>query len=160
MFGSTNGTDNEKQEFDKKVPAKDGENSSKNDAEREKILSPWVSYSRRWSKIFLVSCVIGVSIDPLFLYVPIINEKKKCLTMHEDMKIVALVLRSVTDFPYVLHLIFRLRSALKVSKAFKLSMKTGFPWLYLLIDILAILPLPQVKLHLISPLKIMSFGVL
>ncbi|PON97036.1 Ion transport domain containing protein [Trema orientale] len=110
----------------------------------EKILNPWASYPRLWNKIFLVSCVIGLTIDPLFLYIPIINDDKKCLEMDYHMKNVALVLRSLTDFAYVLHLIFRLRSALVMSKELGISIFTGLPWSYLLIDVLAILPLPQV----------------
>ncbi|PON97033.1 Ion transport domain containing protein [Trema orientale] len=118
--------------------------SSPEDMNIEKILNPWASYSRFWSKIFLASCVIGVSVDPLFLYIPIIHEEKKCLAMDENMKIVAVVLRTLTDFTYVLHLIFRLKNALTMAKLLGSSIYKGFPWPYLLIDILAILPIPQV----------------
>ncbi|XP_024020983.1 putative cyclic nucleotide-gated ion channel 13 isoform X1 [Morus notabilis] len=110
----------------------------------EKLLNPWASYPQLWNKIFLASCVIGVSIDPLFLYVPIINEDKKCLDVDEPMMYVALVLRIITDFAYLLHLISRLTSALKMAKELGLSIYTGLPWSYLLIDVFAILPLPQV----------------
>ena len=107
-------------------------------------LSPWMSYSRKWGKIFLASCVVAVSIDPLFLYIPVINEDNKCLAIDEKMKNVALILRSLTDFTYLLHLFFRLKIARKMAKEFRLSLRTGFPWSYLFIDIVAILPTPQV----------------
>ncbi|KAL5568102.1 hypothetical protein UlMin_024677, partial [Ulmus minor] len=90
--------------------------------------------SRRWPEVFLISCVIGVLIDPLFLYIPVIDETDKCLRRNETMKVIALVLRSITDFAYVAHIIVRLQSALK---------REGFPLSDLLIDILAILPIPQ-----------------
>ncbi|KAL5555187.1 hypothetical protein UlMin_037423 [Ulmus minor] len=108
------------------------------------VLNPWESSPRLWSKIFIVSCVIGVLIDPLFLYIPIINEGKKCLRRDETMKNLALVLRSITDFAYIWHIFVRLQSALKMAKKLDLSILTGLPWSYLLIDILAILPIPQV----------------
>lgn len=111
----------------------------------QKLVNPWSSYSQLWNKIFLASCVIGVSIDPLFLYVPIINEDEKCLDMDQNIMYVALVLRTITDFAYVLHLIFRLRSALAMARELGLSIFTGLPWSYLLIDVLAILPFPQVR---------------
>ena len=111
----------------------------------EKILSPWASYSRSWSKIFLVSCVIGVLIDPFFLYIPIINEDKKCLAMDQKMKIIALILRTLTDFTHLLNFIFRLESALHMAKLLGSPIYIGFPWLYLLMDVLAILPIPQVR---------------
>ena len=112
---------------------------------KKKILSPWASYSRFWSKIFLVSCVIGVSIDPLFLYIPVINEDEKCLAMDQKMKIVAVVLRTLTDFTYLLHLIFRLKDALSMAKLLGSSIYNEFPRFYLFIDVLAILPHPQVR---------------
>ena len=49
-----------------------------------------------------------------------------------------------TDFTYLLHLFFRLKIARKMAKEFRLSLRTGFPWSYLFIDIVAILPTPQV----------------
>ncbi|KAF4380223.1 hypothetical protein F8388_024516 [Cannabis sativa] len=106
---------------------------------------PWAAFSsKNWSKIFLASCVIGVSIDPLFLYIPIVRDEGKCLDTDNNMKIIALVLRSLTDFAYVLHIIFRLKDALTISKQHGQSIFHGLPWPYLLIDVLAILPIPQV----------------
>ncbi|XP_062119888.1 cyclic nucleotide-gated ion channel 1-like isoform X1 [Humulus lupulus] len=108
------------------------------------ILNPGVTDSRLWNKIFLASCVIGVCVDPLFLYIPIVNDDRKCLDRDHNMKIISLVLRSVTDFSYVLHLIFRLQWARTMSKALGQSIFTKFPWSYLLIDLLAIIPTPQI----------------
>ena len=61
-------------------------------------LNPWESSPQLWSKIFIVSCIIGVLTDPLFLYIPIINEEEKCLRRDKTMKNLALVFRSITDF--------------------------------------------------------------
>lgn len=126
-------------------PINDGAYQVRNDNRVERILNPWGSYPEFWNKIFLASCVIGVTIDPLFLYIPIINEEKKCLAMDENIKFMALLLRSVTDFAYVFHIIFRLRNASAMARELGLSIYTGLPWSYLLIDILAILPIPQVS---------------
>ena len=57
----------------------------------------------------MIVLVIAVSTDPLFLYVPILNEKKKCLEMDKELKIVALVLRSATDLYYVVRIIREIR---------------------------------------------------
>ncbi|KAL5568090.1 hypothetical protein UlMin_024665 [Ulmus minor] len=110
----------------------------------KKFLNAWESSPRGWHVIFLISCVIGVLIDPLFLYIPIINEDDKCLRRDESMKNIALILRSTTDFAYILNIIVRFLSASKKAKDHKLSIWKGFPWLHLLTDILAILPFPQV----------------
>ncbi|KAL5568093.1 hypothetical protein UlMin_024668 [Ulmus minor] len=97
----------------------------------KKILNAWESSPRGWHVIFLISCVIGVLIDPF-------------ASRDETMKNIALILRSTTDFAYILHIIVRLQSASKMAQQLKLSLWKGFPWWYLLTDILAILPLPQV----------------
>ncbi|KAL5539784.1 hypothetical protein UlMin_045850 [Ulmus minor] len=108
------------------------------------FVNAWESSPRWWPEIFLISCVIGVLIDPLFLYIPVINENNKCLRRDDKMEIIALVLRSITDFAYVMHIMVRLQSATKIAKALSTSILMGLPWSYLLLDILAILPIPQV----------------
>ncbi|KAF4380226.1 hypothetical protein F8388_024519 [Cannabis sativa] len=113
-----------------------------------KTLNPWAADSRLWNKIFLALCVIGVSIDPLFLYIPIVDDNRKCIKKDHNMEIIALVLRSVTDFSCLFHVCFRLRNALKMSNEFHLSILTKFPWFRLLIDNLSFLPLPQVAISL------------
>lgn len=79
---------------------------------KEKITNYLVQpeeHQSMWNRMFLTSYVIAVIIDPLFFYVPIINEDRKCLGMDQKLKIVALVLRSVTDLFYILHVVFRIR---------------------------------------------------
>ncbi|KAI5346255.1 hypothetical protein L3X38_014134 [Prunus dulcis] len=91
----------------------------------------------KWRKIFVISCVFAVLLDPLFLYIPIIKEDMKCIQMDKRLSKTALALRSVTDLNY---------------SNFKFLWNFLFPptivqtiWRsYILIDILAILPLPQV----------------
>ncbi|VVA12351.1 Hypothetical predicted protein, partial [Prunus dulcis] len=84
-----------------------------------------------WRKIFVISCVISVIVDPLFLYIPIINQDLKCIDMDKALNKTAFALRAVADFSYFVDLLFRL----KISKTIWQSC--------ILIDILALLPLPQ-----------------
>ncbi|PON50121.1 Voltage dependent potassium channel [Parasponia andersonii] len=106
------------------------------------------------NKIFLTSWVIAVLTDPLFLYIPTLNEDKKCLRMDKNLKILALSLRSITDVFYVLHIIFQLLIGFIPKASVDLKGK-GFVkyalararttrWSYILIDVLAVLPVPQV----------------
>ncbi|ONI24081.1 hypothetical protein PRUPE_2G222600 [Prunus persica] len=55
----------------------------------------------RLTKIFITSCVLGVLLDPLFLYIPLLNYDLKCLRLDNTIKIIALVSRLFTDIFYV-----------------------------------------------------------
>jgi hypothetical protein len=92
---------------------------------------------RRWNMMIAVSCVIAVSMDPLFFYLPIINNNQdnKCWKLDKGLKIIAYSLRCVMDFVKLLNI-----CKLGLTKRYKYF----FSW-YFVIDVLAILPLPQVR---------------
>ncbi|KAJ6687556.1 CYCLIC NUCLEOTIDE-GATED ION CHANNEL-LIKE PROTEIN [Salix koriyanagi] len=130
-------------------------------ASRQKILDPQGPFLQRWNKIFVLSCVIAVSLDPLFFYVPVIDDRKKCLSLDSKMEITASVLRSFTDIFYILHIIFEFRTGFIApsSRVFGRGVLVEDTWAiakryllsYFLIDILAVLPLPQVVILIIIP---------
>ena len=119
------------------------------------ILEPEGEFLQMWNVMFIVSCVIAVSLDPLFFYLHVINEDRKCLTLDTKLKIIAICLRSITDLIYLLNIILQflcpyidevarkrgetkvIMDAWLIAKRYLLS--------YFLIDIPAILPLPQVR---------------
>ncbi|XP_024438187.1 cyclic nucleotide-gated ion channel 1 isoform X2 [Populus trichocarpa] len=123
-------------------------------ASRKKILDPQGHFLQKWNKIFVLSCLIAVSLDPLFFYVPVIDDGKKCLSLDRTMEITASVLRSFTDIFYILHIIFQFRTGFIApsSRVFGRGVLVEDTWAiakrylssYFLIDILAVLPLPQV----------------
>lgn len=121
----------------------------------KKVLDPQGPFLERWNKIFVLSCMVAISLDPLFFYVPVVNGGKKCLTLDRKMETTASVLRSFTDIFYLLHIIFQFRTGFIAppSRVFGRGILVEDTWLiakkylssYFLIDILAVLPLPQVK---------------
>ena len=58
-------------------------------------------------------CVFSVLLDPLFFYLPVINESKQCIGLDKKLWTIALVLRSVTDFFHLMHICFRIRTRYK-----------------------------------------------
>jgi len=106
----------------------------------------------KWHWKFLVSLGIAVLyVDPLFLYLPVINQDDKCLTLDKRLMITALCFRSVFDMIYVGNIILGYfsrkhgRTGLvpydrQPRQIIKKYLKT-----YFAIDILAILPIPQVR---------------
>lgn len=128
---------------------------------RKKILDPQGPFLQKWNKIFVLSCIIAVSLDPLFFYIPVIDKLKKCLSLDESLQITASVLRSFTDIFYLLHIIFQFRTGFIApsSRVFGRGVLVEDSWAiarrylssYFLIDILAVLPLPQVVIWIIIP---------
>lgn len=70
-----------------------------------RLLVHWIF--SHWKKIFVISCVFAVLLDPLFLYIPIINHDIKCLGMDMKMNNTAIALRSITDFSYLVDIILQ-----------------------------------------------------
>ncbi|RDX62639.1 Cyclic nucleotide-gated ion channel 1 [Mucuna pruriens] len=134
---------------------------SRSFSSRKKILDPQGPFLQKWNKIFVLSCLIAVSLDPLFFYVPVIDDNKKCLSLDRKMEITATVLRSFSDIFYIIHIIFQFRTGFIApsSRVFGRGVLVEDAWAiamrylssYFLIDILAVLPLPQVAILIIIP---------
>lgn len=128
---------------------------AKGSESKRKVLDPQGPFLQKWNKIFVLSCVLAVSLDPLFFYVPIINDSKKCLDVDHRMEITACVLRFFTDVFYILHIIFQFNTGFIApsSRVFGRGVLVEDTWAiakrylasYFFVDILAVLPLPQVK---------------
>ncbi|KAH0992570.1 hypothetical protein GBA52_004053 [Prunus armeniaca] len=113
-----------------------------------------------WNTIIVISCVIAVSLDPLFFYIPFIDKEKKCLGMDETLRNVALILRSLTDVTFLVHIgyqiweagnkaykaITRGKTMLRKNEIIPFAKKfAGYlSWLSFLTDLLAVLPMPQI----------------
>ncbi|XP_060218432.1 cyclic nucleotide-gated ion channel 1-like isoform X4 [Lycium barbarum] len=121
---------------------------------RKKLLDPQEPFLQFWNKIFVLACIISVAIDPLFFYIPVVDNKRKCLDLDSSLKIPISVLRSLTDLCYIYHIILQFRTGFfapssrvfgrdeLIEDAFRIAKRYLLP--YFLIDILAVLPLPQV----------------
>lgn len=134
---------------------------------KEESHDPQESFLQKWKKIFLASCLFALLLDPLFLYVPMLKDDVKCLQSDRNLKIAALLLRSFTDLFYIFDIIFQiyrsdyfagLMNEYRRRQYFNYSKikfccehvvptiaKTIWGSYHILIDILAILPLPQVR---------------
>ncbi|KAM0967387.1 putative cyclic nucleotide-gated ion channel 13 [Malus sylvestris] len=133
----------------------------------EETQKPHESWDKKyWKKIFLALCLCAVLIDPLFLYIPILKDDFKCLMLDPKLKIAVLLLRSVIDFFYLMDIIIRIYRSENYSSLinelnhgqqqmnFNFVLKFCVPriakaiWASseILIDIVTLLPLPQVAI--------------
>ncbi|KAK7814691.1 putative cyclic nucleotide-gated ion channel 10, partial [Quercus suber] len=73
---------------------------------KKTILDPQGQFLQTWNKVFVLSCVISVALDPLFFYIPMISEdnngeyEHKCLGADKRLAKIACVLRSLFDAFY------------------------------------------------------------
>ncbi|PRQ60489.1 putative cGMP-dependent kinase [Rosa chinensis] len=95
-----------------------------------------------WKRIFAVSCVFAVLLDPFFLYIPVVNEDMKCLRLENKLMKAAIFLCSITDLLYIVNIVFQIYIEDKAKNFW--VMGKSYCQSLIPIDILAILPIPQV----------------
>ncbi|KAM5584164.1 protein CNGC15b [Rosa sericea] len=156
--------------IDKELPGKSGKSLKakvlsrvfSEDYERveKKILDPRGSTIHRWNKIFLVTCLISLFVDPLFFYLPEVRDQV-CIDIGIPLEVVLTILRSVADVFYIIQIYIRFRKAYIApsSRVFGRgelvidSSKIAFKYLRFgfWIDLIAALPLPQVLIWIVIP---------
>uniref|UniRef100_A0A2N9EDH0 Cyclic nucleotide-binding domain-containing protein n=1 Tax=Fagus sylvatica TaxID=28930 RepID=A0A2N9EDH0_FAGSY len=129
---------------------------SKEYGPRKTILDPQGQFLQTWNKIFVLCCVISLALDPLFFYIPVIKIEghDKCLYADKKLTTIACVLRTLFDTFYVLHIIFQFRTGYIAPSSRvvgmgdtindPLAIAKRYLSTYFIIDILSILPFPQV----------------
>ena len=134
------------------------------------ILDPREKFLKRWRVGFVLLCMTAVAVDPLFFYLPMINQNKKCIGFDGRLWKTTLVLRSFFDIIHLLHIILQFRTGFidkelrKLAKpelntdAWKIAKK--YLWPRFLLDILTILPIPQVMGTSVNILYLMYYSYL
>ncbi|XP_062012694.1 cyclic nucleotide-gated ion channel 1-like isoform X2 [Rosa rugosa] len=102
---------------------------------------------KTWERILLVISCIALAVDPLFFYIPFIDEKSKCIGMDKKLRAIVLALRSLTDLAFALNIDAQNRDPidkLNIEYCVKGCMRR-LEWLSQdMIELLVILPIPQV----------------
>lgn len=125
------------------------------------IFNPQDKFFQRWNKIFVLTCIAAISVDPLFFYLPVIDKKSECLDIDHNLAITATVLRTITDIFYLIHMGLQFRTAFIApsSRVFgrgelvidPAQIAKRYLSTYFIVDFLAVLPLPQVVIWIIMP---------
>ncbi|XP_057969808.1 probable cyclic nucleotide-gated ion channel 5 [Malania oleifera] len=120
----------------------------------KKIFDPQDKFLQLWNKICVISCILAVSVDPLFFYLPVINDKLNCLGIDRKLAIIATTLRTIIDAFYLIHMALQFRTAYIApsSRVFgrgelvidPAQIAKKYLRGYFIIDFLAVLPLPQI----------------
>ncbi|KAL1321730.1 hypothetical protein HN51_066606 [Arachis hypogaea] len=119
-----------------------------------KIFDPQDKTLLQWNKFFQVLCIISVSFDPLFFYLPYFNHKSFCLAIDSSLASYAVTLRTIFDAIYILRISFQFRTAFIApsSRVFgrgelvidPAEIAKRYLQRYFIVDFLSVLPLPQI----------------
>ncbi|XP_072986887.1 protein CNGC15c isoform X2 [Typha latifolia] len=127
---------------------------------KKKLFDPRGHIIHRWNKIFLVSCLVSLFVDPLFFYLPG-TKQMNCIDMHTSNALSLTLVRSLADVFYAIQIFVRFRTAfvapssrvfgrgelvIDPSKISSRYLSKNF-WL----DLLAALPLPQFLIWFVVP---------
>ncbi|KAL6132181.1 hypothetical protein ACLB2K_070552 [Fragaria x ananassa] len=126
---------------------------------KRRFSSWWTSFWVRgswWDSIFVASCAIAVSLDPLFFYIPIIDRERKCLQADIQLRTATIILRSLMDITFIVHIIYQIREAMIAAGSDKMATQEeseffynfdavidNLSWRSIITDSLCVLPIPQ-----------------
>lgn len=120
----------------------------------KKIFDPQDKFLLFWNKLFVISCILAVSVDPLFFYLPVINSSSNCLGIDRKLAITATTLRTIFDVFYLFHIALQFQTAYIApsSRVFgrgelvidSAQIAKQYLRKHFFIDFLAVMPLPQV----------------
>ncbi|KAH6789666.1 cyclic nucleotide gated channel 8 [Perilla frutescens var. frutescens] len=107
-----------------------------------------------WNKLLVISCIFAVSVDPLFLYLPVYQPDRMCLYIHDSLAYTTTTLRTVIDVFYFARILLQFRTAYIApsSRVFgrgelvidPKEIATRYICRYFFVDLFSVLPLPQV----------------
>uniref|UniRef100_A0A1J3HAM1 Putative cyclic nucleotide-gated ion channel 5 n=1 Tax=Noccaea caerulescens TaxID=107243 RepID=A0A1J3HAM1_NOCCA len=120
----------------------------------KKIFDPQDKTLLFCNKLFVMSCILSVFVDPFFFYLPVINGEFKCLGIDRDLAITASTLRTIIDVFYLAHMALQFRTAYIApsSRVFgrgelvidPAQIAKRYLQHWFIIDFLSILPAPQI----------------
>lgn len=122
---------------------------------KKTYLDPASQSLHRWNTFFVFSCLVAIFVDPLFYYLPYVNNEQNCIGISVGLKKSVTVFRTITDFLYMIHMFLQFKTAYIApsSRVFGRGDLVTDPkkiairylrkdfWL----DLLAVLPIPQLN---------------
>lgn len=120
----------------------------------KKIFDPQDKFLLRMNRLFVISCLFAAALDPLFFYLPVVNQKAICIGLDRKLAITTTTLRTLNDAFYLLRMALQFRTAYIApsSRVFgrgelvidPAQIAQRYLRCYFIIDFLAVLPLPEI----------------
>ncbi|XP_039004654.1 putative cyclic nucleotide-gated ion channel 8 [Hibiscus syriacus] len=106
-----------------------------------------------WNRFFVVSCILSVSVDPLFFYLPNFDSRAHCLGIDVNLGVTTTTIRTIIDAFYFIRMGLQFRTAYIApsSRVFgrgelvidPAQIASRYLSRYFIVDFLSVLPLPQ-----------------
>ncbi|KAG2323922.1 hypothetical protein Bca4012_038207 [Brassica carinata] len=121
----------------------------------KKIFDPQDKTLLIWNRMLVISCILAVSVDPLFFYLPIVdNSGSSCIGIDTKLAVTTTTLRTILDVFYLTRMALQFRTAYIApsSRVFgrgelvidPAKIAQRYLTRYFIVDFLAVLPLPQI----------------
>lgn len=127
---------------------------------KKKIFDPQDSFLLKMNRLFVFSCILALFVDPLFFYLPLVDEESTCLSIYRKLAVTSTTLRTLLDIFYLgrIYLQFHTAYIAPSSRVFGRGELVIDPAMiamrylrrFFIVDFLAVLPLPQVWRNAIS----------
>ncbi|XP_022137219.1 probable cyclic nucleotide-gated ion channel 20, chloroplastic [Momordica charantia] len=132
------------------------------------VMNPHAKVVQQWNKFFVISCLVAIFLDPLFFFLLAVKEDKKCIVINWPLTTTLVAFRSLTDFIYLLNMLLQFRLAyvspesLVVGAGELVDQPKEIALHYIkgkfFVDLLVVLPLPQIIVFLVLPKSLGSSG--
>ncbi|GJN26254.1 hypothetical protein PR202_gb14172 [Eleusine coracana subsp. coracana] len=119
---------------------------------KKSIFDPQDKLLLRINRVFFVSCIFAFAVDPLFFFLPVINDSN-CIGIDKSLAAPTTIARTVIDFSYLTRMFLQFRTAYIApsSRVFGTGelvidpklIATQYLKTYFVMDFFALLPLPQ-----------------
>ncbi|RID79742.1 hypothetical protein BRARA_A02456 [Brassica rapa] len=125
------------------------------------IMNPHSIFIQSWTRLFSLSCLLSIFLDPLFVFLTLVKQNNKCIVIDWPMAKAFIIVRSVTDALFSVNILLQFRLAYVSPE----SMVVGVTWLVdhpvkiarhyfqgnFFLDLFIVMPLPQILISWITP---------
>ncbi|CAI9113296.1 OLC1v1013869C1 [Oldenlandia corymbosa var. corymbosa] len=132
------------------------------------VMNPHTKFVQQWNQFFVICCLFAIFLDPLFFFLLYVQQDNKCISLNWPMTKTLVVLRSLADLVYFIHILLQFRLAYVDSESRVVGAgdlvdnpkKIARHYLsgYFCLDLFIVLPLPQIIILLILPRSLGQTG--
>ncbi|KAL1534753.1 putative cyclic nucleotide-gated ion channel 20, chloroplastic [Salvia divinorum] len=133
------------------------------------VINPHAKLVQWWNKFFVIFCIVASFLDPFFFFLLFVRKDYNCVELIRPKTIEFLILRTITDCVYFMHILLQFRLAYvapetRVAGSGDLvddpkMIAWNYFTTYFPVDLVVVLPMPQIILLFVLPHSASSPGI-